>query len=52
MLTGVINQNNLEEVFRKISQKRKQGILDIDFGDVKISIFLINGKIVEVIKFS
>jgi hypothetical protein len=50
MLQGVINNNNIEEIFRGISLKRKQGDFEIDFGESKYRIFFINGKVVDIEK--
>lgn len=47
MLSGVVSSENLAQVLRSISQKRKQGVLEITLGDKAIQLLFVAGKIVD-----
>lgn len=48
MNTGLINQDNFSDVLRQLSQRRRQGMLELTFADQKVSIAFHTGKIAEV----
>lgn len=48
MITGVINTDNISQVLRSISQRRQQGVLEVNFSDRRIDIFFVQGKVVDV----
>ena len=50
MQTGLVTNDNLSEVLRGLSQKRKQGVLELAIGQEKWNISFLTGKIVEVSK--
>ncbi len=50
MESGVINKENLASILRGISQKRRNGILEVTYPDYQLSIFFNKGKVVEVVK--
>lgn len=48
MQTGVITQDNLADVLRGISQRRRQGVLDIAAGCGTYKIYFVQGRIVDI----
>ena len=50
MQSGVVNPDSLTNLFRSLSQKRRQGVLEISMNDSLLKIGFHNGKIVEVSK--
>lgn len=49
MQTGMLNSENHSHILRGISQKRQNGVLEVLYGEYNVSIYFLNGKIVEVI---
>lgn len=47
MHTGVSSQESLSQVLRNISQRRRQGVLELHFGDRVVHVHFVQGKIVE-----
>ncbi len=47
MQTGVINNDNMSQVLRQLSQKRKQGVLEITAGESIYRFYFAQGKIVD-----
>lgn len=50
METGVLNRDNLNNLFRSFSQKRKSGVVSIQSEDSSFEIILESGRIVEVLE--
>jgi Domain of unknown function (DUF4388) len=50
--TGILNPENFADVLRQISHRRRQGMLEIAFADLRVKIAFYNGKIVEVYRGS
>lgn len=50
MESGVLNRENLSSVLRSISQRRRQGVLEINEAGEQTQILFYQGKIVEVVK--
>jgi len=48
MITGVINSDNIPQVLRGISQRRQQGVLEVNFAEKRVDIFFMQGKVVDV----
>ncbi len=48
MQTGVIGSHNVSNVLRGIAQKRQQGVLHIEYQERSVSLYFVQGKIVEV----
>ncbi|RMG41833.1 MAG: hypothetical protein D6719_07715 [Candidatus Dadabacteria bacterium] len=51
MQSGVINSDNFSQVLRGLSQRRRQGVLEINYGDSNIALEFYHGKIVEVLDY-
>lgn len=49
MQAGVISEENLAQILRGISQKRRHGVLEVHAGDRVIEITFFQGKIVDVL---
>lgn len=49
MQSGVLNSENLSQIFRGLSQKRRHGTLEINYADQVQRVLFAQGKIVEVI---
>lgn len=50
MQSGVLNKDNLSNVFRGLSQRRQQGTMEINLQDGVVKLLFVQGKIVEVIE--
>lgn|GEM_PF-4720067 len=49
MESGAINRENLSSILRSLSQRRRQGTLEINEGEKQLKILFFQGKIVEVL---
>lgn len=47
METGVVSSENISNLLRGISQRRRQGTLEINYPDTKFQIFFVQGKVVD-----
>lgn len=47
MQTGVISAENFSQVLRGLSQKRKHGVLEIQYAEKRVDVSFVQGKIVE-----
>jgi hypothetical protein len=50
MLSGVLTQESMVEVLRSISQRRRQGTLEIRYAERAMRILFVQGKIAEVLE--
>lgn len=48
MQSGVISSENMADIFRGISQRRRHGSLEIKYHDCAVEISFVNGKIVDI----
>ena len=48
MQSGVVSNDNIAEILREISQRRRQGVLEMHVNEEAMSIYFVQGKIVEV----
>ncbi len=51
MQTGVISQENFSQVLRSLSQKRKHGVLEIQYAEKRVDVSFVQGRIVEATLF-
>ncbi len=49
MLSGIVNTENIPQILRAISQKRQQGVLEINFGERQVGIAFVQGKVADVV---
>ena len=50
METGVINEESLSNILRSISQRKKNGVLEINLAEQQISVLFAKGKVVEIVR--
>lgn len=49
MLSGSLNSENLAQTLRDISQRRRQGVLQVEFSEQKLEILIVQGRVVDVV---
>ena len=48
MLSGILNPDNLSATLRDLSQRRRQGVLEVTLPDRKVEVLVVQGRIVDV----